>query len=106
MCTLTENLLDLRRAESIRGVPLNNEDINFIEKYCKQHNILKVQCGSCHEFSKPKSFFMQKQNEFTFLKNGCKKNFLEVDVDCQDFTAFKISGKTMHVYAYFRCECD
>lgn len=104
-CT-TENILDLRRAESIRGIPISNSDINFLENYCKEKQILKVQCGCCHELSKPKSFFINKP-EFTFLKDGKEKQFWEVDVDNQEFIAFQISSKkVLSVYGYFRYECD
>lgn len=103
----TENIADLRRAESIRGIPIGLSDIQFLEDYCRKNNILKVECGCCHELSKPKTFFINKQSEFTFLKDGKEKSFWEVDVDSQEFIAFQVSSKkVLYVYGYFRYECD
>lgn len=103
----TENIVDLRRAESIRGIPIDTLDIQFLENYCQKHNILKLECGCCHELSKPKSFFLNNQSKFTFLKNGKEKSFWEVDVDNQEFIAFQVSPKkVLSVYGYFHYECD
>lgn len=106
MYTFTENLVDLRSAESIRGIPINMADIAFLENYCRENNILKVHCSSCHELSKSKVFFINNQSRFTFLKNGVETRFCELEANNQEFIAFETKKRQLFVYAYFHYECD
>lgn len=102
---LVRNLEDLSFVESIKGVPISEQDRLFLEKTAAHLNVHTLQIGSADTFSMPKNFFVINNTKFVFVRNG--KIIPYTDINLQNyFLAYQVKKQVMSVYGYYKGERD
>lgn len=103
---IIRNMDDLRRAESIKGIPISSKDRIFLEEQASCTNVISIQIGSASTFSKPKDFFVNNNTKFVFVRNGHLIPYADVNLDTQYFLAYHVKKQVMYIYGYFPGEND
>ena len=93
------NLAALTPAESIKGITIDSDSLQYLESFAKSNGLFRVEIGSARSFSKPIQFFRNSKDEFQYLQSG--KPISYENLNGKSFIAFQVKKRTLVVYGYF-----
>ena len=96
----------LKRAESIRGIPLSKKDISLLKEEAIKQNVMEFRIGTCSTFSKGNTFFVSSTKPFVFVRDGKIIPYVDIDKTHEYFLGFYVEDHIMYIYGYYPYEND